>query len=157
MSEFPPDNELPASLDLGPLVWRSPAVGVTVAGFRAYSVGVFFTLIARSKGPNLQGQDPLGGQPHVRHASWDAEPPAGSLRLGARDTRIFPRGFSRSAHTLDLDAWAPFPPDGDLVCYLEWPAEGIASSEFHVPRSAAARVVVLWPVLSRDAVRSLAD
>lgn len=144
--EFPPDNELPASLELGPLVWRSPDVGVTVAGFQVYSTGVCFTLIARSKGPNLQKEDPLWGQPNVlRGASWDdAEPPAGSLRLGVRDTRICPRGLSRSDHSLDLDAWTPFPLDGDVFFHLEWPAEGIGSSEFGVPRSAAAGVVVLW-------------
>jgi hypothetical protein len=157
MPEFPPDNELPASLELGPLVWRSLNVGVTVAGFQVYSTGVFFTLIARSKGPNLQKEDPLWGQPNVLRASWDAEPPAGSLRLGVRDTRIFPRGHGRSGHRLDLEAWTPFPLDGDVFFHLEWPAEGIGSSEFRVPRSAAARAVVLWPVLSRDVVRSLAD
>src|SRR5215469_15272556 len=148
--EFPPDDELPVSLELGPLAWRSPAVGVTVAGFQVYSTGVFFTLIARSKGPNLQKEDPLWGQPNVLQASCDAEPPAGSLRLGVRDTRIFPRGHGRSAHRLDLEAWTPCPPDGDLVFHLERPAEGIGSSEFSVPRSAAARAVVLWPVLSPD-------
>lgn len=155
--ESAPDNELPASLELGPLVWRGPDVGVTVAGFQAYSTGVVFTLIARSKGPNLQKEDPLWGQPNVLRASWEAEPPVGSLRLGVRDTRIFRRGHGRTSACLDLDVWTPFPPDGDLVFHLEWPAEGIGSSEFRVPRSAVARAVVLWPVLPPDVIRSMAD
>lgn len=36
-----------------------------------------------------------------------------------------------------------FPPDGNLVIYLEWSAEGIEYCEFRVPRGGAAKSV--WP------------
>src|SRR5215469_7428977 len=49
LPEFPPGNELPASLELGPMVWRSADVGVTVTGFLVYSTGVTFSLVALSK------------------------------------------------------------------------------------------------------------
>jgi hypothetical protein len=58
--EFPPDNELPASLDSGPFIWRGAGVGLTATGFQIYSTGVFFTLIALSKEASLQKEDPLG-------------------------------------------------------------------------------------------------
>jgi hypothetical protein len=32
-----------------------------------------------------------------------------------------------------------------LDCDLEWPARDIEYSEFRIPRSAAAKVIVLWP------------
>jgi hypothetical protein len=51
---------------------------------------------------------------------------------------------SRMQNHLRVDSWTPFPPDGDLVFYLAWPAEGIEYSEFCVPRSAATKAVALW-------------
>ena len=53
--------------------------------------------------------------------------------------------WNRGENHLQIEAWAPFPPDGDLAFYVEWPAEGIAYAEFRVPLSAAAKAVALWP------------
>jgi hypothetical protein len=144
--EFPPDNELPASLDGGPFIWRGADVGVTATGFRIYSTGVFFTLIALSKGTSLQKEDPLDSWAGEGEAHGEPdERSAGSLRLGARGARMASHGASRMQQRLHVDSWTSFPPDGDLVFYLEWPAEGIEYSEFRVPRSAATKVVALWP------------
>ena len=54
LPEFPPDNELPTSLDVGPFIWRSTDVGITATGFLVYSTGVAFTLVALSKGVSLR-------------------------------------------------------------------------------------------------------
>jgi hypothetical protein len=146
LPEFPPDNELPASLELGPFVWRGADVGLTVTAFRVYSTGVAFILVTLSKGISLQGEDPLGSWAGERGPSWSRrERPAGSLRLTADGVPIISHGASNSACRLLVDAWAPFPPDGDLVFHLEWLAEGIDPSEFRVPRSAVAKALVLWP------------
>jgi hypothetical protein len=142
LPEFPPDNELPASLDVGPFIWRSADVGITATGFLVYSTAVAFTLVALSKGVSLQDEDPIAGSP----IDWDSgDRSAGSLRFGAHGVPVTFHGASRGENSLKIDAWTPFPPDGDLVFYLEWPAEGIEYSEFRVPRSAAAKAVVLWP------------
>jgi len=146
LPEFPPDNELPASLDGGPFTWRGADVGVTATAFRVYSTGVFFTLIALSRGTSLQKEDPLDSWAGERGAYGEAdERPAGSLRLGARDAHMISHSAAHTEHRLHIDCWTPFPSDGDLVFYLEWPAEGIDYSEFRVPRSAAARAIILWP------------
>jgi hypothetical protein len=142
LPEFPPDNELPASLDLGPFIWRSADVGITVTGFLAYSTGVMLTLVALSKGASLQEEDP------VKESSLEPFPrdrPAGSLRFGAQGVPVTIHDGGARENRLDIKAWTPFPPDGDLVFYLEWPAEGIEYSEFRVPRGAAAKAVTLWP------------
>ncbi len=142
LPEFPPDNELPASLDVGPFIWRSADVGITATGFLVYSTAVAFTLVALSKGVSLQDEDPIAESP----IDWDSSHRvAGSLRFGAHGVPVTFHGASRGENSLKIDAWTPFPPDGDLVFYLEWPAEGIEYSEFRVPRSAAAKAVVLWP------------
>jgi hypothetical protein len=144
--EFPPDNELPTSLDGGSFTWRGADVGITATGFQVYSTGVFFTLIALSRGTSLQKEDPLDSWAGEREAYGEPdERPAGSLRLGARDARMISHNAGLVQHRLHVDSWTPFPPDGDLVFYLEWLAEGIGYSEFCVPRSAAAKAVVLWP------------
>jgi hypothetical protein len=144
--EFPPDNELPASLDGGSFTWRGADVGVTATGFQVYSTGVFFTLIALSKGTSLQKEDPLDSWAGEREAYGEPdERPPGSLKLGARDARTISQSGGSGQYRLYVDSWTPFPPDGDLVFYLEWPAEGIEYSEFRVPRSAAAQAVALWP------------
>ena len=83
--EFPPDNELPVPLNVGPFIWRSADVGITATGFLAYSTGVTFRLVALSKGVSLQDEDPIAEAslvpfPHPR--------PAGSLRLGAQDVPV---------------------------------------------------------------------
>jgi len=140
--EFPPDNELPAPLDVGPFTWRSADVGITATGFLAYSTGVTFRLVALSKGVSLQDEDPVADDslkpfPHPR--------PAGSLRLGAQGVPVTVHSGGARKNRLEIDSWTPFPPDGDLVFYLEWPAEGIEYSEFRVPRSAATKAVALWP------------
>lgn len=142
LPEFPPDNELPASLDAGPFIWRSADAGIAVTGFLVYSTGVAFTLVALSKGASLQDEDP------VAESSLEPFPrdrPAGALRFGAQGVPVTVHNGGGHENRLEIDAWAPFPPDGDLVFYLEWPAEGIGHSEFRVPRSAAANAVVLWP------------
>lgn len=147
LPEFPPDNELPATLDGGPFTWRGDDVGVTATAFQVYSTGVLFTLIALSKGPSLHKQDPLDLKVRQREPYEEAdERPPGSLRLGARDTRIDSHAAGFRQHRLQIDCWTPFPRDGDLVFYLEWPAEGIDYSEFRIPRSAATRAVTLWPL-----------
>jgi len=142
LPEWPPDNELPTPVDLGPLVWRSGDVGVTVTGFMAYSTGVAFTVVALSKGVSLRIDDDFeDAQP----APAGLDLGAGSLKFGARRVPVSLHSWSRGANRHQIEAWAPFPPDGDLVFYLEWPAEGIEYSEFRVPRDAAATAVVLWP------------
>lgn len=142
LPEFPPDNELPASLDAGPFTWRSADAGITAAGFLVYSTGVAFTLVALSKGASLQDEDPVA---ESSLEPFPRERAAGSLRFGAQGVPVTVHSGSHGENRLDIDAWAPFPPDGDLVFYLEWPAEGIGYSEFRVPRSAAANTVVVWP------------
>jgi hypothetical protein len=144
LPEFPPDNELPASLDLGPLVWRGADADGTATGFQVYSTGVFFTLIALSTRTSLHNEDPLDSWAGEREAYGEpGERPTGSLRLGARDARVISHGAGRGEHRLQVNSWTPFPPDSDLVFYLEWPAVGIEYSEFCVPRSAAASAVIL--------------
>jgi hypothetical protein len=145
LPEFPPGNELPASLDGDPFTWRGCDVGVTATAFQVYSTGVFFTLIALTKERSLQKEDPLDSWAGDREAYGPAdERPPGSLRLGARDTRMISHGSDHTGHRLRVDCWTPFPPDGDLVFYLEWSAEGLDYSEFRIPRRAAMRAVTLW-------------
>jgi hypothetical protein len=127
---------------VGPFIWRGADVGITATGFLAYSTGVTFRLVALSKGVSLQDEDPIAEDslkpfPHPR--------PAGSLRLGARGVPVTVHSGSTRKNRLEIDSWTPFPPDGDLVFYLKWPAEGIEYSEFRVPRSAATKAVALWP------------
>lgn len=144
LPEFPPDNELPATLDVGPFIWRSADAGITVTGFLIYSTGVVFRLMTLSKRADLRNEDPLrdsAREPYQR----SSEQPAGTLRFGARGVPMTPQGTSSSQNRLEAEAWAPFPPDGDLVFHLEWPAEGIEYSEFSIPRSAATKAVALWP------------
>jgi hypothetical protein len=147
LPDFPPDNELPAALDRGPFTWRGADVGVTATAFQVYSTGVCFTLIALSKGPSLHKEDPLDSRVRQSEPYCEAdERPAGALRLGARNARMISHGTGSRDRRIQVDCWTPFPPDGDLVFYLEWPAEGIAYSEFRVPRSTATRAVTLWPL-----------
>jgi hypothetical protein len=70
---------------------------------------------------------------------------AGSLKFGAQRVPVTFHSWSSGENRLKIEAWAPFPPDGDLVFYVEWLAEGIEYCEFHVPRGAAAEAVALWP------------
>ena len=81
LPQFPSDNELPAQLDVGPFIWRSADVGVTAAGFMAYSTGVAFTLVALSKGHLLRGDDTLDED---SLASFRLDLGAGSLKFGAQ-------------------------------------------------------------------------
>jgi hypothetical protein len=146
LPEFPPDNELPAALGVGPFIWRSADAGITATGFLAYSTGVVFKLMALSKGAALSDEDPLESFADEREAyGLSIERPAGALRLGAHGVSVTAHSVSRSQNRLVLEAWSPFPPDGDLVLYLEWPAEGIGYAEFRIQRSAAAAAVTLWP------------
>jgi hypothetical protein len=146
LPEFPPDNELPSPLDVGPFIWRSADVGITATGFLIYSTGVAFRLVALSKRVSLQDEDPLGSFAGEREAyGLTNERPARSLRLGAQGVPVTTHSVGRRAQRLQIDAWAPFPADGDLVFHLEWPAEGIEYSEFRVPSSAATKAFVLWP------------
>jgi hypothetical protein len=148
LPEFPPDNELPVSLDVGPLIWRSADVGITATGFVVYSTGVAFTLVALSKGVSLQDEDPIAESPLE---PFPGDRVGGSLRFDAHGVPVTVHSGGGGVNRLTIDAWAPFPPDADLVFYLEWPAEGIEYSEFRVPRSAAAAAVVLWsPELLAD-------
>jgi hypothetical protein len=55
-----PTNELPASSELGPLVWRNADVGVPVTASGSIAQGVTFSLLALSKGTSLQDKDPVG-------------------------------------------------------------------------------------------------
>ena len=104
LPEFPPDNELPTSLDRGPFTWRGADVGVTATAFRVYSTGVFFTLIALSRGTSMQKEDPLDSWAGEREAYGETdEQPAGSLRLGARDARMIAHGAARAEHRLHVD------------------------------------------------------
>jgi len=142
LPEFPPDNELPASLDVGPFIWCSADVGITATGFVVYSTGVAFTLVALSKGVSLRYEDPIAESPL---GGISSDRVAGSLRFGAHGVPVTVHSGGGGENRLTIDAWTPFPADGDLVFYLEWPAQGIEYSEFRVPRSAAATAVVLWP------------
>jgi hypothetical protein len=142
LPEWPPDNELPVPLDAGSLIWRSADAGVTVTGFMVYSTGVAFTVVVLSKGAALRDQDSLDEAP-VEPSRVDLG--AGSLKFGARDVQLTFHSWGGGENRLKIEAWAPFPPDGDLVFYVEWRAEGIEHSEFRVLRSAAAGAVVLWP------------
>jgi len=144
---FPPDNELPVALERKPLVWRSADVGITATGFLVYSTGVLFRLIALSKGVTLGFEDPLGqfAGEEGRHVARTGQQPAGPLQLGAHGVPVTSHDTSRSDSWLKIEAWAPFPPGGDLIFYLEWPAGNIEYCEFGVPRSAAANAIVLWP------------
>ena len=142
LPEWPPDNELPAPVDLGPLVWRSGDVGVTVTGFMVYSTGVAFTVVALSKGVSLRVDDDMEDAPR---APAGVDLGAGSLKVGAQRVPVSVHSWSRGANRHQIEAWAPFPPDGDLVFHLEWPAEGIDYAEFRVARTAAAAAVALWP------------
>src|SRR5262245_52568155 len=117
---FPPDNELPAPLDVGPLIWRSADVGISVTGFLVYTTGVAFTAVVLSKGPSLRS----GGLAE----EGPAEPVlvdlgAESLKFGARQVPLTFNSWGRNEHRLKIEAWAPFPADGDLDFYVEWPAE----------------------------------
>lgn len=146
---FPPDNELPVALDVGPFVWRSAGVGITATGFLVYSTGVLFKLIALSKGVTLSAEDPLGQFAGDReHFGLMGEQPAGALQLGVRGVPVTSHSTNRNENRLNIEAWAPFLPEGDLVIYLEWPAVDIEYSEFRIPRSAAAKAIVLWPAES---------
>ena len=146
LPELAPDNELPAALDAGPFIWRSTDVGITATGFLAYSTGVLFRLVVLSKGVNLSDEDPLESFAGERRAyGRSSERPAGTLRLGAHGVPVTTRSASRHENRLEIEAWTAFPPDGDLVFHLEWPAEGIEHSEFRIPRSSAAQAVALWP------------
>ncbi|MGH3399547.1 MAG: hypothetical protein ACRDPO_33160 [Streptosporangiaceae bacterium] len=139
LPESPPDNELPGSLDLGPLLWRSAHVGIAVAGARVYSTGVAFTLVALSKGVSLRGGDDWSEDRHDPFSDI-----AGSLTFSARPVPVMYDSWHRGEHRIQADIWTPFPPDDDLVFSLEWPGEGIEHSEFRVPRSAAAKATPLW-------------
>ena len=133
-------------MDVGPFVWRSADVGITATSFLAYSTGVLSGLIALSKGAALSHEDPLRQFARDReHVGLSNEPPAGALRLGAHGVSVVSHRTSRNESRLSIEAWTPFLPDGDLVFYLEWPAGDIEYSEFRIPRSAAAKVIVLWP------------
>ena len=139
LPESPPDNELPGSLDLGPLLWRGADVGIAVAGFRVYSTGVAFTLVALSKGVSLRSGDDWSED---RHNPFSGIP--GSLTFSSRPVPVMYDGWRRSEHQLQADIWTPFPPAEDLIFSVEWPGEGIEHAEFRVPRSAAAKATPLW-------------
>jgi hypothetical protein len=142
LPEWPPDNELPGGLGAGPFVWRGTDVGITATGFMIYSTGVVFTLVVLSKGVSLRDEDAIddpSSDPFPRHQG------AGSLKFGAQGVPVNYTSASHGTSRLVIEAWTPFPPGADLVFYLEWPAEGIAYSEFRVPRAAAVAAVALWP------------
>jgi hypothetical protein len=104
---------------------------------------VALTVVALSKGVSLRGEVPLEEAPVV---PFRADLGAGSLKFGAQGVPVAFHSWSGGENRLKIEAWAPFPPDGDLVFHVEWPAGGIEYSEFRVPWSDAAKAVALWPL-----------
>lgn len=96
-----------------------------------YSTGVLFRLIALSNGVTLSDEDPLGQFAGGReHFGLSSEQPAGALRVGAHGVPVTSHSTSHSENCLTIEAWAPFPAEGDLVFYLEWPAGDFQYAEF---------------------------
>jgi hypothetical protein len=98
-----------------------------VTGFLVYSSGVAFTAVVLSKRPSLRS-DGFPEEDPVEPVLVDLG--AGSLKFGAGHVPLTFHSWSRNKHRLKIEAWAPFPADGDLDFYVEWPAEGIEYSEF---------------------------
>jgi len=107
-----------------------------------HSTGVAFTVVALSKGVSLRDDHSIEEAPGE---PLRVDLGAGSLKFGAQSVPVTFHSWSSGENRLKIEAWAPFPPDGDLVFYVEWPAEGIEYCEFRAPRGAAAEAVVLWP------------
>ena len=95
-----------------------------------YGTGVAFTVVVLSKGVSRRGEDHFE-EPRLGPSSLDLG--SGSLKFGAHGAPVNFKGWSRGENRLLIEAWSPFPPGGDVVCYVEWPAEGIEHSEFRVP------------------------
>jgi hypothetical protein len=145
----PPDNELPAVLATGPLVWRSADTAIALLALEVYTSGVEFTLAGRAEG---QAAIEQLSEPRFLDRAVSGQDEA-ELRFAVRcgDEIVRPACMGSNSHggrSFRCRAWVSV--IDDLTFSLEWPAVGISFAEHEVTgvRDAASRAVILWPAES---------
>jgi hypothetical protein len=142
-AQGPPDNQVPAVLDVGAL-WTAEGAAVAVPYLLVYTTGVQLSILGRARhivlnsherartiGQGLEGHDiPQGPRFRVSGSA--------AMLLGGE----------HEEHAFNYRAWVVLPKD-DMILSLAWPEAGIAHAEHVVARQgiqeAADRVLVLWP------------
>jgi hypothetical protein len=141
-----PDNQLPALLDAGQLVWRGVDIAIIATAFLVYTTGIEFQIIGRSSRIQFNDQEIVN---EVRAGlERGAVASIGSLSFDTIGTSPVIFAMSHREHHFRASAWLPLPDDGDVELFLEWPTQGIAYEAFHIERedinAAVGKVVSLW-------------
>jgi hypothetical protein len=140
----PPDNELPAVLAPGPVIWRSADAAIALLALEVYTSGVEFTLAGRARGQEAVGQL---REPRFLDCAVSGQDEAELrfvVRCGDEIVRLDCMGStSHDGRSFRCRAWVAV--IDDLTFWLEWPAAGISFAEHEVTgvRDAASRAVSL--------------
>jgi len=162
-----PDNELPGSVPFDVVIGRTDDLVVAITGARAFTTGLAFTLVVRSRrrradglihdisGHHRPGTDPdrqlLLGFEYAdgrRGTNIGSEPVP--MPAHADTVTLVTGGGGGDDLAVDYDFYlSPLPPAGDLVVFCAWPALDVPETrtvlDANLVVEAARRAVVLWP------------
>jgi hypothetical protein len=168
----PPENELGVAVPLRLLLVRTPDLAVLADGFVAYSTGVSFRLVARSRpGPDVDIDAFHRAMRGLHHGGPEAMESllvgvqladgrtATSLRGHERATDGGPvlsaRGGGGGGGSYESRFWLwPLPPEPSLDLVVQWTAQGVPLTRQPVEvaplLAAAAESERLWPPEPHD-------
>lgn len=170
----PPENELPAPLDLRVELLRTDDVCVAVVGGSAYSTGVLLHVTVRVRPGSLsveQRRERAYGLPPFHHevlvgmtlpggavvSTLGAQPWARTGELGPDDPLLVLHGSSTTDTVAQTSVWlTPAPPAGRIGLVVAHPELGVGEVEAELDGAAIAaacgRAVELWPWESAQVV-----